>query len=98
MNIKVTRAKLESLVEDMVKDSLEPVRVALKDSGLAVGEIDDVILVGGQTRMPLVQRPWPTSSAKSRAKTSTRTKPWPWVLPSRVPYCPVTRPTYCCWT
>ncbi|MFQ1683193.1 molecular chaperone DnaK [Aeromonas veronii] len=56
MNIKVTRAKLESLVEDMVKDSLEPVRVALKDSGLAVGEIDDVILVGGQTRMPLVQK------------------------------------------
>ena len=56
MNIKVTRAKLESLVEDMVKDSLEPVRVALKDSGLAVGEIDDVILVGGQTRMPMVQK------------------------------------------
>ena len=56
MNIKVTRAKLESLVEDMVKDSLEPVRVALKDSGLALGEIDDVILVGGQTRMPMVQK------------------------------------------
>ncbi|MGL5036600.1 MAG: molecular chaperone DnaK, partial [Aeromonas sp.] len=56
MNIKVTRAKLESLVEDMVKDSLEPVRMALKDSGLAVGEIDDVILVGGQTRMPMVQK------------------------------------------
>ncbi|UML92881.1 Hsp70 family protein [Shewanella xiamenensis] len=56
MNIKVTRAKLESLVEDMVKDSLEPVRTALKDSGLAVGEIDDVILVGGQTRMPMVQK------------------------------------------
>ena len=56
MNIKVTRAKLESLGEDMVKDSLEPVRVALKDSGLAVGGIDDVILVGGQTRMPLVQK------------------------------------------
>ncbi|HZF84244.1 MAG TPA: Hsp70 family protein, partial [Burkholderiaceae bacterium] len=56
MNIKVTRAKLESLVEDMVKNSLEPVRVALKDSGLAVGEIDDVILVGGQTRMPMVQK------------------------------------------
>ncbi|MGL5495743.1 MAG: molecular chaperone DnaK, partial [Aeromonas sobria] len=56
MNIKVTRAKLESLVEDMVKDSLEPVRMALKDSGLAIGEIDDIILVGGQTRMPMVQK------------------------------------------
>ena len=56
MNIKVTRSKLESLVEDMVKDSLEPVRIALKDSGLSVSEIDDVILVGGQTRMPMVQK------------------------------------------
>ncbi|WP_108649874.1 molecular chaperone DnaK [Dongshaea marina] len=55
LNIKVTRAKLESLVEDMVKDSLEPVRIALQDSGLSVSDIDDVILVGGQTRMPLVQ-------------------------------------------
>ena len=56
MNIKVTRSKLESLVEDMVKESLEPVRIALKDSGLSVSEIDDVILVGGQTRMPMVQK------------------------------------------
>ncbi len=56
MNIKVTRSKLESLVEDMVRDSLEPVRTALKDAGLSVSEVDDVILVGGQTRMPLVQK------------------------------------------
>ena len=56
MNIKVTRSKLESLVEDMVKASLDPVRTALKDSGLSVSEIDDVILVGGQTRMPMVQK------------------------------------------
>lgn len=56
LNIKLTRAKLESLVEDMVKKSLEPVRIALKDSGLSVSDIDDVILVGGQTRMPLVQK------------------------------------------
>ena len=56
MNIKVTRSKLESLVEDMVKNSLEPVRVALQDAGLSVSEIDDVILVGGQTRMPMVQK------------------------------------------
>ncbi len=56
MNIKVTRSKLESLVEDMVKASLDPVRIALKDSGLSVSEIDDVILVGGQTRMPMVQK------------------------------------------
>jgi len=56
LNIKITRAKLESLVEDMVKETLEPLRIALKDADLSVSEIDDVILVGGQTRMPLVQK------------------------------------------
>jgi|TARA_B110000014_G_C20120062_1_gene593154 molecular chaperone DnaK len=55
MNIKVTRAKLESLVEDMVKATLEPLKKALKDADLSVSDIDDVILVGGQSRMPLVQ-------------------------------------------
>jgi molecular chaperone DnaK len=55
LNVKITRAKLESLVEDMVKATLEPLRIALKDADLSVGDIDDVILVGGQTRMPLVQ-------------------------------------------
>ncbi|KAA1195308.1 molecular chaperone DnaK [Photorhabdus heterorhabditis] len=56
MNIKVTRAKLESLVEDLVKRSMEPVRVALQDAGLSVSDVNDVILVGGQTRMPMVQK------------------------------------------
>lgn len=56
MNIKVTRAKLESLVEDLVNRSLEPVKVALQDAGLSVGDVQDVILVGGQIRMPLVQK------------------------------------------
>ena len=55
LNIKVTRAKLESLVEDLVKRSIEPCKKALKDAGLKVGDISDVILVGGQTRMPKVQ-------------------------------------------
>ncbi len=55
MNVKLTRAKLESLVEDLVKRSLEPCKVALEDAGMKSGEIDEVILVGGQTRMPLVQ-------------------------------------------
>jgi len=55
LNIKLTRAKLESLVEDLVARSIEPCRVALKDAGLSASEIDDVILVGGQTRMPKVQ-------------------------------------------
>ncbi|MDF0749537.1 molecular chaperone DnaK [Marinobacter sp. 71-i] len=55
MNVKVTRAKLESLVEDLIERSLAPCRTALEDSGAKIGEIDEVILVGGQTRMPLVQ-------------------------------------------
>jgi len=54
--IKVTRAKLESLVEDLVKQSLEPLKQALADADLSVGEVNDIILVGGQTRMPLVQK------------------------------------------
>ena len=56
MNIKITRAKLEALVEDLVNKTLEPVKTALNDAGLSVSEINDVILVGGQTRMPMVQK------------------------------------------
>ncbi|MEX1336543.1 MAG: molecular chaperone DnaK, partial [Candidatus Limnocylindrales bacterium] len=56
LNVKVTRAKLESLVEDLIKRSMEPCKTALKDAGLSASEIDDVILVGGQTRMPMVQK------------------------------------------
>ena len=54
--VKLSRSKLESLVEDLVKRSLEPVKIALKDAGLSPSEINDVILVGGQTRMPMVQK------------------------------------------
>ena len=54
--VKLNRSKLESLVGELVSRSLEPVKVALKDSGLSASEIDDVILVGGQTRMPMVQQ------------------------------------------
>ncbi|MGE3666429.1 MAG: molecular chaperone DnaK, partial [Steroidobacteraceae bacterium] len=56
LNIKLTRAKLESLVEDLVRRTIDPCKVALKDAGLAASEVSEVILVGGQTRMPLVQK------------------------------------------
>ena len=56
LNVKISRAKLEALVEDLVQRTIEPCRIALKDSGIDVGSINDVILVGGQTRMPLVQK------------------------------------------
>lgn len=55
MNIKVTRAKFESLVEDLIARTIEPCKIALKDAGLSASDVDDVILVGGQTRMPKVQ-------------------------------------------
>jgi molecular chaperone DnaK len=56
LNVKLTRAKLESLVEDLVARTIGPCKVAVKDAGLALTEIAEVILVGGQTRMPLVQK------------------------------------------
>ena len=56
LNVKISRSKLESLVEDLVQRTIEPCRIALKDAGIDVGAINDVILVGGQTRMPLVQK------------------------------------------
>jgi molecular chaperone DnaK len=55
LNIKLTRAKLESLVDDLVKRTVDPCKAALKDAGLSPGDIDEVILVGGMTRMPKVQ-------------------------------------------
>jgi len=56
LNMKLTRAKLESLVEDLVQKTLEPCRIALKDAGLTLKDVSEVILVGGQTRMPMVQQ------------------------------------------
>jgi len=56
LNIKITRAKLESLVADLLKRSIEPCKIALKDAGLSSGDVDEVLLVGGQTRMPKVQK------------------------------------------
>ena len=55
LNLKITRSKLEALVEELIERTMEPCRIAIKDAGVKVGEIDDVILVGGMTRMPKVQ-------------------------------------------
>ncbi|MES5951999.1 Hsp70 family protein, partial [Cutibacterium acnes] len=56
LNIKLTRAKLEALVDDLIKKTIEPCRIALNDAGLRASDITEVILVGGQTRMPKVQQ------------------------------------------
>ncbi len=71
LNIKVTRSKLESLVEDLITRSIEPCRTALKDAGLKVDEVDEVILVGGQTRMPAVQKAVAEFFAKDPRKDVT---------------------------
>jgi molecular chaperone DnaK len=55
LNLKITRAKLESLVEELIANTIEPCRIAIADAGVKVSEIDDIILVGGMTRMPKVQ-------------------------------------------
>ena len=55
LNLKMNRAKLEALVEDLIVKTIDPCRIAIKDAGVAVGDIDDIILVGGMTRMPKVQ-------------------------------------------
>lgn len=55
LNLKITRAKLESLVEELITKTIEPCRIAIKDAGVKVSDIDDIILVGGMTRMPKVQ-------------------------------------------
>ena len=56
LNVKISRAKLESLVDEIITRTIEPCRIALQDAGLSASQIDDVILVGGQTRMPKVQQ------------------------------------------
>ena len=54
--MKITRAKFESLVDELIQRTIEPCRTAVKDAGVKVSDIDDVILVGGQTRMPKVRK------------------------------------------
>ena len=67
INMKMTRAKLEALVEDLISRTIPPCETALKDAGLSAGEIDEVILVGGMTRMPkVIEEVQKTSSVKSQ--------------------------------
>ena len=66
--LKFTRAKLEALVSDLVERTLEPCKIALKDSGFSSSEIDEVVLVGGMTRMPKIIETVKTFLAKSQTK------------------------------
>ena len=98
LNLTLTRAKLEQLVGDLVEQTLGPCKQALKDANLTPQQIDEVVLVGGQTRMPLVSRRCASSSARSRTRASTRTRSSRSARPSR-PACSRARSaTSCCST
>ena len=98
MNIKITRAKLESLVEDLVNKTLDPVRTALKDAGLSPSDVDDVLLVGGQTRMPMVQKLVADFFGKEPRKDVNPDEPLLSVLQFRAVFCQEPRKTYCSLT
>ena len=69
INIKMTRAKLEALVEDLIKKTLKPCEIALKDSGVSAAEINEVVLVGGMTRMPKIVENVKTFFGKEPSKS-----------------------------
>jgi molecular chaperone DnaK len=100
LNIKLTRAKLEALVEDLVKrKTIEPCRIALNDAGLRASDISR--RDPGRWPDPHAQgagRRWPSSSARSRARTSTPTRPWPSAPRCRAACWPATSRTCCCST
>jgi molecular chaperone DnaK len=98
LNIKLTRAKLEALVEDLIARTIEPCKAALRDAGLKASEIDEVILVGGQIRMPKIQEVVKEFFGREPHKASTRTKWSPSAPPSRAACSRAKSRTSCCWT
>ena len=98
MNLKITRAKLEALVEDLVERTIEPCRIAIKDAGVKVSDIDDVILVGGQTRMPKVLEKVKEFFGKDPRRDVNRTKPSQSARRSEYRSCRATARTCCCST
>ena len=94
--IKLTRAKLEALVEDLIERTIEPCKQALKDAGLSAGEIDEVILVGGMTRMPKVHEAVKIFFGREPHKGVNRTRWWPWAPPSRARCSRATSRMCCC--
>ena len=80
INLKMTRAKLEALVEDLIARTLPPCKTALKDAGLTANEIDEIVMVGGMTRMPKVLQKLKTSLVKNQTKVLILMKLLQWVL------------------
>ena len=98
LNIKLTRAKLESLVDELIERTIEPCRIAVKDAGVKLTEIDDVILVGGMSRMPKVQEKVKEFFGREPRKDVNPDEGVPEVPPFRVRCWPAIARTCCCWT
>ena len=98
LTMKLTRAKFEALVDDLVQKTVEPCRKALKDAGLSAAEINEVVLVGGMTRMPRVQEVVKQLFGRSRTKASTPTRWSRSARRSRPASCRATSRTCCCST
>jgi molecular chaperone DnaK len=95
LNYQLSRAKFEQLVDDLVQRTIPPMEMALKDAGLDASKIDEVILVGGSTRMPKIGRRSRSSSARSPTAASTRTRWSPSAPPSRAACSRASRRTSC---
>ena len=90
LTMKLTRAKLESLVDDLVQKTIGPCEAALRDASLKAAEIDEVVLVGGMTRMPKIVQVVKNFFGKEPHKASTRTKLSRWARRSRQAFCKAT--------
>jgi molecular chaperone DnaK len=98
LNLKMTRAKLESLVEELINATIEPCRTAIKDAGVKVSDIDDIILVGGMTRMPKVQEKVKEFFGKDPRKDVNPDEAVAVGAAIRVRCCRASARTCCCWT
>jgi len=96
LTLKLTRSKYEALVDDLIQRTIEPCKKALKDAGLTAGEINEVVLVGGMTRMPKVQEIVKQFFGKEPTRASTPMKSSPSAPPSRPAFCRATSRTCCC--
>jgi len=98
LNLKITRAKLESLVEELISRTIEPCRIAIKDAGVKVSEIDDIILVGGMTACPRCRRRSRSFFGKEPRRDVNPDEAVAVAPRSREPCCRATARICCCWT
>ena len=98
LTMKISRAKLEQLVEDLIQKTVEPCKKALQDAGLKAGDINEVILVGGMTRMPKVVETVKQFFERNPTRASIRTRSWRSVRRSRARSWPARSRTSCCST